>query len=54
MLFVLIYTPCVSTIATIRKETKSLSFTAISVVWPLVVAWLITFVFYKVVSWFVG
>ena len=54
MLFVLIYTPCVSTIATIRKETKSLSFTALSVVWPLVAAWLITFVFYKVANWLVG
>jgi ferrous iron transport protein B len=54
MLFVLIYTPCVSTIATIRKETKSLSFTALSVVWPLVAAWLITFVFYKVATWLVG
>ncbi len=54
MLFVLIYTPCVSTIATIRKETKSLSFTALSVVWPLVAAWLITFVFYKVAIWLVG
>jgi ferrous iron transport protein B len=54
MLFVLIYTPCVSTIAAIRKETKSLSFTALSVVWPLVAAWLITFVFYKVATWLVG
>jgi ferrous iron transport protein B len=50
MLFVLIYTPCVSTIATIRKETKSLSFTALSVAWPLVAAWLITFLFYRVAT----
>lgn len=50
MLFVLIYTPCVSTIATIRKETKSLSFTALSVVWPLAVAWCIAWSFYKLVS----
>ena len=54
MLFVLIYTPCVSTIATIRKESKSLSFTALSVVWPLVAAWGITFVFYTVTTWLVG
>jgi ferrous iron transport protein B len=51
MLFVLIYTPCVSTIATIRKETKSLSFTALSVAWPLVAAWVITLAFYKVAMW---
>jgi ferrous iron transport protein B len=54
MLFVLIYTPCVSTIATIRKESKSLSFTVLSVVWPLMAAWGITFVFYKVATWLVG
>ena len=54
MLFVLIYTPCVSTIATIRKETKSLSFTALSVAWPLVAAWLITFTFYKLATWAMG
>ena len=54
MLFVLIYTPCVSTIATIRKESKSLSFTVLSVVWPLVAAWGITFLFYKVASSIVG
>jgi ferrous iron transport protein B len=54
MLFVLIYTPCVSTIATIRKETKSLSFTALSVAWPLVAAWLITLLFYKAASYVVS
>jgi ferrous iron transport protein B len=54
MLFVLIYTPCVSTIATIRKETKSLAFTALSVVWPLGVAWVVTWVFYQVATWAVG
>jgi ferrous iron transport protein B len=54
MLFVLIYTPCVSTIATIRKETKSLAFTALSVVWPLGVAWVVTWVFYQVATWTVA
>jgi len=54
MLFVLIYTPCVSTIATIRKETKSLAFTTLSVVWPLGVAWVVTWVFYQVATWIVG
>ena len=47
MLFALIYTPCVSTIATIRNETKSWAFTALSVVWPLCVAWLVSFMFYQ-------
>lgn len=50
MLFVLIYTPCVSTIATIRNETKSLWFTALSVIWPISVAWCISFIFYQLVA----
>jgi len=54
MLFVLIYTPCVSTIATIRKETKSLGFTVLSVAWPMVAAWFITLAFYKVATWAVN
>ena len=47
MLFVLIYTPCVSAIATIRNETKNLKFTALSIAWPLVTAWLVSFAFYQ-------
>jgi ferrous iron transport protein B len=53
MLFVLIYTPCVSTIATIRNETKSLWFTSLSVVWPLCVAWCVSFIFYETATYFV-
>jgi len=53
MLFVLIYTPCVSTIATIRNETKSLWFTILSVVWPLCVAWCVSFIFYETATYFV-
>ncbi len=53
MLFVLIYTPCVSTIATIRNETKSLWFTTLSVVWPLCVAWCVSFIFYETATHFV-
>jgi ferrous iron transport protein B len=51
MLFALIYTPCVSTIATIRNETKSWTFTALSVAWPLCVAWLISLTFYQTAMW---
>ena len=47
MLFTLIYTPCVSAIATIRNESKSLAFTVLSVVWPLIMAWTCCFVFYQ-------
>ena len=51
MLFALIYTPCVSTIATIRNETKSWAFTALSLAWPLCVAWLVSFTFYQATTW---
>jgi ferrous iron transport protein B len=51
MLFTLIYTPCVSTIAAIRHETKSWSFTVLSLIWPLCVAWLVSFAFYQTARW---
>ncbi|WPX31812.1 nucleoside recognition domain-containing protein [Actimicrobium sp. CCC2.4] len=47
MLFTLIYTPCLSTIATIRTESRSRSFTLLALVWPLTLAWVISFVFYR-------
>ncbi len=47
LLFSLIYVPCVSTIAAIRKESGSRWFTAFSVAWSLGLAWVISFVFYQ-------
>ena len=47
MLFTLVYTPCLSTIATIRSESKSLPFTLFAVAWPLLLAWLLSFMFYQ-------
>ncbi len=47
MLFTLIYIPCVSAIATLRKEAKSYAFATLSVVWSLGLAWVISFVFYQ-------
>jgi ferrous iron transport protein B len=47
MLFTLIYTPCLSTIATIRSESKSLAFTLFAVGFPLGLAWLLSFAFYQ-------
>ena len=48
MIFTLLYTPCLSTIATIRQEAKSASFTALALVWPLSLAWLTSWVFYQI------
>ncbi len=47
MLFTLIYTPCLSAIATLRSESKSLPFTAFAIFWPLAAAWLLSFIFYQ-------
>ncbi len=47
MLFCLLYSPCVATLATIRSESKSVQFTLVSLVYGLVVAWVVSFVFYQ-------
>jgi ferrous iron transport protein B len=47
MLFSLIYTPCLSTIATLKSESKSSGFMWLSIVWSLSLAWVISFIFYQ-------
>ncbi len=47
MLFTLIYTPCLSTIATLKSESKSSGFMWLSILWSLLLAWLISFAFYQ-------
>ena len=47
MLFTLLYTPCLATIATLQSESKQTSFTALSIAWSLGLAWLVSFVFYQ-------
>jgi ferrous iron transport protein B len=47
MLFTLIYTPCVSTIATMRSEARSTRFALVSVGWSLALAWVVSFAFYR-------
>ncbi len=47
MLFTLIYTPCLSTVATLRSESKSIRFTLLSLVWSLALAWLTSLAFYQ-------
>lgn len=44
MIFILLYIPCVSTVAAIRKETYSWKWTALAVVYPLVTAYVLTFI----------
>jgi ferrous iron transport protein B len=47
MLFTLLYTPCLSTVAVIRSESKKLGFTLFSVGWSLLLAWCASAAFYQ-------
>lgn len=47
MLFTLIYTPCLSTIATLKSESRSAGFMWLSIVWSLLLAWVVSFIFYQ-------
>jgi ferrous iron transport protein B len=47
MLFTLVYTPCLSTIVTLKNEAKSSGFMWLSLAWSLGLAWLISFIFYQ-------
>ena len=48
MTFCLLYTPCIATLATIRRESGSWKWTGQAVVFQLVMAWLVTFVVYHI------
>ncbi|MCG2635241.1 MAG: ferrous iron transport protein B [Gammaproteobacteria bacterium] len=54
MLFVLVYTPCLSTIAVMQQESRDWRYTTIAVVWPLTLAWVMSLVFYQVATYFWG
>ena len=47
MIFTLVYTPCLSAVATLRDEAKSLRYTALAIAWPLGLAWASSFAFYQ-------
>ncbi|MEY3749977.1 MAG: ferrous iron transport protein [Cyanobacteriota bacterium] len=50
MLFTLLYTPCLSTVAVIRSESKRLGFTLLSVAWSLLLAWLVSLVAFQAIT----
>ncbi len=47
MIFTLVYTPCLSAVATLHNEARNLRFTALAIAWPLGLAWASSFVFYQ-------
>ena len=50
MVFCLLYTPCIATIATIKRETQSWKWTLGMVVFQLVLAWMAAFVVFQIGS----
>lgn len=48
LVFVLLYTPCVGVIGVIRRETNSWKWTAFSVFFQFGVAWIVSFIFYRI------
>ena len=47
LLFVSLYIPCIATISVIKQETKSIFWTLFSIIYPLAIAWIVSFVFIK-------
>jgi ferrous iron transport protein B len=47
MVFVLAYTPCLATVATIRRETGSWRWTGFSVGYGLALAWILACMIYR-------
>jgi ferrous iron transport protein B len=47
MVFILLYIPCLATVATIYKETASKKWTAFSIVYALTLAYILSFVIYQ-------
>nr|WP_228035790.1 ferrous iron transport protein B [Oculatella sp. LEGE 06141] len=47
MLFTLLYIPCLSTIAVLKRESKSAKFATLAVVWSIALAWITSFLFYQ-------
>lgn len=52
MLFILLYIPCLSTVAAIRKETSSWKWTLIATTYPIATAYLLTMAVYQIGSLF--
>jgi len=48
MVMTLLYSPCIATIGSIRSETKSLKWTAVSIIYGLFVAWTMSVIIYQV------
>lgn len=50
MIFSLLYTPCLAAVATMKRELKSAKWTFFGIVFPLVIAWVVTTLVYQIGS----
>jgi ferrous iron transport protein B len=53
MIFILLYTPCIGVISTIRKESGSWKWAAFTVIYTTILAWLVSFGIYQVGSYLI-
>lgn len=53
MLFCLLYVPCIATIATIKKETESVKYTALAVAVQIATAWIVSVIFYQTANFLI-
>ena len=52
MVFVLLYIPCIATVAVIKRETDSWKWTFFSIAFQLLTAWIVSFIIYQIGSLF--
>ncbi len=52
LIFVLIYTPCLATIAAIRQETRSFKWAFFSILYEIALAWVLAFLVVKIGNFF--
>ncbi len=50
LVFVLLYVPCIAAVSTLYREMNSMKWTLYSVLWQLLVAWLVSFSVYQIGS----
>ena len=53
MVFVLIYFPCIATLAAIRQESSSWKWALFAAVYTTLLAWIVTFALYQIEGWLV-
>ncbi len=53
MVFILLYIPCIATVAVIKRETASWKWTFFSIAFQILTAWIVSFVVYQVGNLFV-